>query len=184
MSKVSLDLQVEQELIAAIQAGDKDAFGTLYEHYHPHIRRFFAVKLTSADTISDLTSQVFEKALKGIDKFSWQGYSFSAWLYRIAHNALIDYYRKQSNQMLSMPEHLEVSDTAPEAHLVMQQEWENKMLQKLLKDLPEPEKQIIYMKFFDGYTNKVIAEKLEISETNVGTIVYRTVQKLRKEFTV
>jgi RNA polymerase sigma-70 factor (ECF subfamily) len=181
MSKISLDNNIERELVAKAQK-DPKGFSKLYEHYYPYIKRYFAAKLFTLDIIEDLTSTTFEKALKNIGSFSWQGYSFSAWLYKIAHNTLIDYFRKQGRQKQvgSWPEQMEIADVQDSLDDHVQLDWENKLLNDMLWELPKRDRQVIYMKFFDGYTNKLIAEKTGLSETNIGTIIHRAIERLRK----
>ncbi len=184
MSKISLPPKKEKELIAAAKS-DPAKFAPLYEHYQPHIRRFFAVKLMDAAVIDDLTAQVFEKALVNIEKFVWKGHPFSAWLYRIANNLLMDYYRQKSQQNFASLEQQLVD--VPEERVSLDSEirldWEKSTLQKFIDTLSSQHRQIIILKFYEGYTNRKIAKILGISESNVGTILYRIVKKLRQQFT-
>lgn len=182
MSKISLDPETERRLIKKTQR-DKKAFAPLYKHYYPYIKRFFAIRLTDFEVVEDLTSKVFEKALLGIDSFQWQGVSFSAWLYKIAKNTLVDFFREQERTKretsLSNIRPLKSFDKTPE-EILIEMDSENE-LHLLLDVLPKREREIIYMKFFEGYTNRAIARLTGLSETNVGTIVYRTVRKLREK---
>jgi RNA polymerase sigma-70 factor (ECF subfamily) len=179
MSKVSLEPTIERELVEKAQQ-DPDQFAPLFEHYYPHIRRFFSVKLTSADLIEDLTSITFEKAFKNINKFSWQGFSFSSWLYRIASNTLTDYYRQDKSGKRVQIDDLQIASDAKGPEEELEEESTQKVIQDLLKSLPERERSIIYMKFFDGFTNKAIADKSGLSPTNVGTIVHRALAKMQE----
>jgi len=184
MSRISMDLKDEKRLIN-LSRRDKKHFGPLYKHYVRHIMTFFSTRLRNKELCEELTSQTFEKALKGLDNFQWQGVSFSAWLYRIAHNTLVDYYRKNNkrNKTINMAENIDLEDknslsVVEEVEIAFEQEY----LKKLLEELSGREKEIIYMKFYDGYTNRIIAELMSLSETNVGTIVYRAIRKLRSMY--
>src|SRR5512145_1116864 len=97
MSVVSLDLETEKKLVTAAQA-DPQRFEQLYVHYQPPIQRFIMAKLANKEVSEDLTAQVFEKALKNIHTFEWQGNSFSSWLYQIAKRVIIDYLRQQKRR--------------------------------------------------------------------------------------
>lgn len=182
MSKISLDKNYEEELIKKSKK-DKNAFAPLYEHYHKYILAFIKTKVSPYETAEDLTSAVFQKALEGIETFKWQGISFSSWLYRIARNTVIDFYRasNKSKNDTSL-ENVEIMshEKSPE-DTAIDQDFEDQ-LKEVLAELPEKERNIIYMKFFEGYTNKTIAKLTGISETNIGTIIYRTIGKLRKYF--
>lgn len=170
----------ERELVEQAKL-DPANFAGLYDHYYPHIRRFFSVKLNKKDLVDDLTSTTFEKAIKNIDKFKWQGYPFSAWLYRIASNTLTDYFRKAGrSKSIPMPDFIDAASETRSPEEETEIAFETSALEQVLGELKDRERKIIYMKFFDGYSNKVIAERLSISESNVGTIVHRGLQKLKQ----
>lgn len=181
MSKVSLPPEEEELLIKKSQRNRKE-FAPLFAHYQPLIKRYFQRHLSSEES-DELTAQVFAKALSGLDNFRWQGVSFSAWLYKIAHHTLVDFYRltnkeTSKNRDLEEARELPTPETNPEK-LSYEQETASE-IEQLLKELPAREKEIVYLKFFDGYTNKTIAKLAGLSETNVSTIVYRAVNRLRQ----
>jgi len=183
MSKVSMDLKTEKRLIRTAQKGGRrgrEAVAKIYQHYAPHLENFFRARLGSNPIVEDLVSETFKKALSGIDSFRWQSVSLSAWLYKISQNILIDYFRESSKR-----KSLHLEDIAPPktnepgpAAVYIQTERAS-LLHTLLDELPKRERTIVYLKFFEGQTNKAIAQKLTLSETNIGTIVHRTLAKLR-----
>ncbi|HEC72239.1 MAG TPA: sigma-70 family RNA polymerase sigma factor, partial [Thermoplasmatales archaeon] len=149
-----------------------------------HIQNFFSFRVSDFHTAEELASTTFEKALKSLDNFQWQGVSFSAWLYRIARNTLIDYYRKENRKgnTSSLDMVMEIPSDEDSPLDKVETMFAEEQLYEVLQQLPPKEKEIIYLKFFDGYTNKVIAEVTGLSETNVGTIIYRTIRKLREMY--
>ena len=181
MSKVSLDPKIEKDLIEKSKK-DPRAFGDLYSHYEKHIYRFVVLRVSSETVAEDITATIFRKALEGIENFRWQGVSFSSWLYRIARNSVIDYYRinsKRGNNTSISDIDLPSGEKGPE-EIAIEKEFEEQ-IQELLDTLNPRDRKIVYMKFFEGYTNKTIAELLEITETNVGTILHRSIGKLREK---
>ncbi|MBG7617521.1 MAG: sigma-70 family RNA polymerase sigma factor [Chloroflexi bacterium] len=88
----------EPELVCQAQAGDRGAFAVLYERYFDKIYRYTVLKVGDRSEAEDMTQQVFLKALKSISSFKWKEVPFSAWLYRIAHNQVVDYFRKKSRR--------------------------------------------------------------------------------------
>ena len=182
MSKISLDKDIERNLIRKVQKGDKESFTLIFQHYHPYIKAYFRARKIENQNCEDLSSVVFEKALKGIDNFRWQGLSLSSWLYKIARNVLIDYFRDSEKTKLTTYS-IEVVDNLPSAMDTPEEKAlkddTSFLLSRILSELPEREARIVYLKFFEGYTNKGISEILKLSETNVSTIVYRTVNKFR-----
>src|SRR5215218_5963143 len=82
------------ELVAKAQQGDQIAFATLYEAYRPLVYRFLRRRLDGSDeVVEDLTEDVFVKLYEKLDRYVERGLPFTAWLYRIAHNQLVDYLR-------------------------------------------------------------------------------------------
>ncbi len=184
MSKVSLDKNQEKKLIKATQK-NKEAFTPLYLNYKPHIISFFSYRVSDKQSAEELTSEVFEKALTGIDNYQWQGIPFSAWLFRIARNTLVDFYRRNEKNKKVSPindEEQPITDnkTPLEHNEVMASE---DLLYKVLQELPSREMNIIYMKFFDGYTNRLISKLTGLTETNIGTIIFRTLKRMREMYT-
>jgi len=151
-------------------------FEKLYAEYHPKILSFIKSKISSLEDAEDITSAVFEKAFKGIDNFRWQGVPISSWLYKIARNTLIDYYRKKKE--IFSGDKIESARQSPdmEQNIISELRFE-----QILQQLNTRERGIVYMKFFEGHPNKNIAKKLKITENNVAIIVHRIIKKLRNE---
>lgn len=182
MSKVSLPPEEEERLIKKSQKNRKE-FAPLFAHYQPLIKRYFQRHIRAEDS-DELTAQVFAKTLSGLDNFHWQGVSLSAWLYRIAHHTLIDFYRaenKEANKNMGLEEARELPTPHRDPEELSYERETASEIEQLLKELPAREKEIIYLKFFDGYTNKTIAKLTGLSETNVSTIVWRAVNRLREK---
>lgn len=182
MSDAKVSQNEDRELVLAAKA-DPQAFGKLYEKYHEQIRLFIRARLHGdQDTVLDLTATVFEKSLQNIGQYEERSLPFSAWLYRIAKNLIIDHFRKSSNRLnIPVGDNLDlfgIDETQVDAEV--EKKLLSQSLQKIIAELPEREQQIIKMKFFLGYTNRVIATELQMTETNVGTIIYRTLQRLKE----
>jgi len=150
-------------------------FEEIYKEFHPKILKFLKSKTSSKEDAEDLTSIVFEKALKGIDNFKWQGVPFSAWLYKIARNTLIDFYRRKKEVRSTN----EIIETKSHPVNIEQDAFSDLFFEQILYSLKPRERKIIYMKFFEGHTNKNIADKLNLTETNVATIIHRIIKNLK-----
>jgi len=179
---MDLDVSKERKIIEKSKR-HKSKFDPIYRKYKPKIERFFYNRVYDKNEIEDLTSKTFVKTLKGIDNFKWQGVGFSTWIYKIARNTLIDYYREHGKK--SNNKNVEdLSNILKNSQSLEERVYEidtSERLAKAIKNLDFRAKQIVYMKFYEGYTNKEISKKLAISETNVGTIVYRSVNKLKMD---
>lgn len=173
-----IDPKLEKHLVDEAKS-DISRFEKLYSLYSGKISKYFKYRVNDEFIADDLTSQTFEKALKSIKQFQWQGIPFSAWIYRIASNTLIDYYRKQSHNSNAPFDHNNLLDKSilPEAAAI-ELDYGNS-IKALIGKLSNRDQQIIIMKFYEGYTNKVIAKRTGLSETNVGTIINRALKKLR-----
>ena len=181
-----MGLKEEEKLIHAAQKvkrGPNLPFGKLYEAYHLKVKKYFLSRITDEQVAQDLSSKTFEKALSGLDSCRWQGVPFSAWLFRIARNTLFDYLRTIKGKTkvdLEKVAPLKLADHSSPFN-EFQKEEEEEWVASLLLKLKPAEREIIYLKFYEGLTNRAIAKVINISETNVGTILYRTLKKLRED---
>src|SRR6185436_639691 len=92
--KRGTDMQAVAELVSKAQQGDQMAFASIYEQYSPLVYRFLRRRLDGSDeVVEDLTEDVFVKVYEKLDRYVERGLPFTAWLYRIAHNHLVDYLR-------------------------------------------------------------------------------------------
>lgn len=182
-----MDLEREERLVRAAQkskGGPNLPFGELYKAYSPRIKGYFLSRLNDQTIADDLVSKTFEKALNGLDSFRWQGVPFSAWLFRIARNVFFDYLRSEkSSRKIRLDETAPTKSDLPTQFEELIESEEDSLLKKALTQIPTREQEIVYLKFYEGLTNREIARIKGISETNVGTIIYRTIQKLREKLT-
>lgn len=164
-----------------ISAGE--IFAELYEQYLPKVFRYIQYRVNSMQLAEDLTSTTFEKALVNFSRYSSDKAKFSTWIFSIARNVVIDYYRvSQRKQTAPLEEAGEVpsKDLSPEEKLFQGEELAR--LQGYLAQLQQDEQEIIRLKFGAELNNRQIAKMLGLSESNVGTRLYRAVRKLRDSF--
>ena len=129
-------MQDEESLVRRAQQRDEDAFTQLYEVYFDRIYRYVAIKIGNKADAEDMTQQVFLNALQSISSFKWRGISFSAWLFRIAHNQVVDYLRKKTKQATALlEESLVNSDSNPQ--LVAEHKLDIEQLVSATKQLTE-----------------------------------------------
>ena len=165
---------------------DRELFAELYEEYMPKVYRHIYYKVNNTHVAEDLTSTVFEKALTNFGRFASDKASFSTWIFSIARNVVIDHYRVQGRrQAVSLDEATEATqiasgDLSPEEEVMRSEERQR--LQVCLAKLSREEQEIISLKFGAELNNRQIAKTLGLSESNVGTRLYRAVRKLRDSF--
>jgi len=161
----------------------RQTFAELYEEYLPKVYRYINYRINDTQITEDLTSTVFEKALTNFGKYSKDKASFSTWIFSISRNVVIDYYRAHGRrQIVSLDEETDIvsKDPSPEEELMKKEEREK--LQVYLIELPQDEQEIIRLKFAAELNNRQIAKMLGLSESNVGTKLYRSIRKLRDVF--
>ncbi len=187
MKRTALTPEHEEWLIEAAKA-DLEAFvqpacrqTRLYRAYLPRVYRYFFFRVSDHPTAEDLTSAVFEKVLTELESYQPERGPFGAWLFAIVRHAWADEHRRlrARGEPISLEETEEVpSDQRGRDELFLRQEWRRR-LDAAIATLPPREQEIIALKFGNGLTNREIAPILGLSETNVGTIVYRAVRKIR-----
>ena len=101
-------------LVELARAGDKDAFGLLYDHYHVSVYRFLFYRTRSQALAEDLTSETFFRALRSMNNFRWQGKDFGAWLMTIARNLATDHFKAGRTRLELTTEDMSPHDDATE----------------------------------------------------------------------
>ena len=169
----------EQKLIKDCLRGDLEKFGELYEIYIDKIYRFIYFKTHHKETAEDLVSQTFFKALQGIKDFDSGTGKFSSWLYRIAKNCVIDYYRTRKSEV----DIYDIWDLAGKQDIKRDSEIKDKLEQvkKYLKNMSGEQRDIILMRTWGDMPYKEIAEAIGKNEDNCKMIFSRAINKLRKE---
>lgn len=174
------ELEKEKKLIEAAQQ-DPDNFVALYDKYVDQIYRYVYRRAgNDKDVTHDLVSQTFLDALSHIGKFTWQGYPFSSWLYKIAHNNVIKWYRKAGrSRYVPIEEARTVSDQTQNQKEKLESVMAKEQIEKLLDQLEEEEQEILRLKFFEEISNVEIANIMDLSISNVGVKVFRALKKAK-----
>ena len=175
------ELKDEESLILKSQA-DPEAFRPLYEKYFKRIFLFVHHRVGDKAMTADITSQVFLKALVNINKFSFRGLPFSAWLFRIALNECNDFFRKSSRYRHVTMEEGMIDHLYEELTNETRLEDLRQQLPSILQKLSVNELQIIELRFFEQRPFKEVGDILGISETYAKVRVYRILEKMKKLF--
>lgn len=156
-----------------VSEADWDA---LFQKELPRIYNYFLYRLNERTAAEDLASATFVRAWRNRDLYRDDLASFSTWLFTIAHRVAVDYFRKHKPQIVSLDDEL-MGENNPETHY--QERLEKLQLANAIAALPEREQEIISLKYGAELNNKQIAALLNIGESNVSTILHRTVKQLR-----
>ena len=173
-------MKEEDKLIYKAKEGEAQAFGKLYDQYMPAIYRFifFRVGGRKSDA-EDLSHQVFLSAWQNIKRYEFQGFPFSSWLYRIAHNAIIDYYRTSKSHLAieNIPEEISAENSDIEEKL--DRDLKLKLVKSALTELEPDQQNVGLMKFVNDLSNKEIATALDKSEGAIRVIQHRALKQLK-----
>ncbi len=172
----------ERGWVDRARRGDTNAIGWLYDHYYDRIYRYVLFKVGSVDEAEDLTGQVFLRMVESIRGFEWQGSSFASWLYRIAHNQVVDFLRRRTRRPQVDIDPLAsvlIADTGDPQVAAEAAELRGQ-LRGALDRLTELQSQVIALKFGGGLSNAEVAHILGRTEGAVKALQYSALQNLAR----
>lgn len=156
----------------------------IYTTQLPRIYNFFLYKVGDPALAQDLTAETFERAWNVRYRYRSVRASPVTWLFGFAQNVLKEHFRqrrKDEQWVVPIADDQEQS-AGVDIEQSFQQKEDKKRLQKLLKELPEREHDLITLKYGAGMNNREIAQIMGLSESNVGTVLYRVVKQLRQQW--
>jgi RNA polymerase sigma-70 factor (ECF subfamily) len=152
----------------------------LYREQLPKIYNFFRYRVGEGPIAEDLTAMTFEKAWSARHRYRRDQAAFSTWLFTIARNVATDHFRHQ-REFMSLEEVAENSDPqTPEDAILRNLDFQR--LTMLLAKMPDRERELLSLKYAADLNNRTIALITGLSESNVGTILYRTIRSLRAQW--
>lgn len=167
----------EARLVARAVEGDAEAFGDLYEIHLDAIYRYVYYRTSNHQDAEDLTETVFLKAWRAIGRYQVDSSPFRAWLYRIAHNAVVDHYRAyQETEPLAL--HPTLSDDGGHVEQQIQRrEWTDR-LNQVIGRLSPLHQDVLVLRFINGLSHAEVAEILERSAGSVRVLQHRALKEL------
>lgn len=171
--------EAEAELVQRARTGDSEAFGRLYERSLDRVYRYIYFRVSDDDTAEDLTSKVFLKAWENLPRFKAGSSPFIAWLYTIAHNAVIDHYRTK-RQTAPLDDILSLPDSDPLPDEQYDSRSDAQALRESLKQLTGLQRDVVTMKLIDGMNTEEIAKRLHKSCGAIRALQMRGLQALAK----
>ena len=154
------------------------AFEALYRTSRDDVFAYVAGLLRDRSAAEDVTALAFERAYRKRSRFDARKGSRRAWLFGIARNAALDELRRRKRlaELTSDPEDLDATAPEQEAEAALRRAT----LREAIATLDPRERELVSLKFFAGLGNSEIAAVLGLSETNAGTKLHRTIEKLRR----
>jgi RNA polymerase sigma-70 factor (ECF subfamily) len=167
----------EHVLIRQAKAGEADAVAELYRVHSPTVFRYVYFRVQNRATAEDLTGDVFLKALDGLSRYADRGLPFAAWLLRIAHDRVVDYYRRASvRQTESLPEALpDGSKTTEDAAM---RRVERQYLYDAMQSLTDEQKMVVQLRFIEGFRLEETAQIMNKSTGAIKAMQHRALGQL------
>ena len=175
-------MQNEESLVRRAQQHDQEALAQLYEEHFDKIYRYVTLRIGNEMEAEDVTQQVFVNTLQSISSFKWRGISFSAWLFRIAHNQAVDYLRKKKRAAIPLDESLADSDSNPQ--LIAEDKQDIEQLLQATKKLTEAQREVISLRFTSGLPIAEVAKVMGKSQGAVKALQHSAIVALRKALSV
>jgi RNA polymerase sigma-70 factor, ECF subfamily len=173
----------DAELVRRAQKGDASSFGALYERYFDKVYSYLSFKLGSPTDAEDVAEQVFLKALESLGGYKWTGVPFQAWLFRIAHNMMVDTLRRRSRRPSDPIEYaagLSDERRSADPDAMLSDKLTREGLLEAVECLTELQKQVISLKFAGGLPNAEVARLMGKSEGAVKALQHAALASLNR----
>lgn len=179
-----IDEQVLVDLLSrAQQSSDPDAFDGIYTLYSDRVFRYLVARLNNADTAEEVTSQVFLRLLEKIKLYTIAPKDnvaiFSAWLYRMSYNKMVDFLRKQKRSTNIELEKLEQFPDTVRYTESVEFRFDFDLLLQKLQLLNEQQRQVIMLRFIEGLNIAETAQVMQKSEGAIKALQHRSLENLR-----
>ena len=174
----------EIRLIRRTQQGDTEAFSPLVAKYHPRVHAHINGRVRNLEVAKDLTQETWLKAYRGIKNFRFEA-AFSSWLYRIAENVCLDYFRRQPDNiepLHAISEH-RTGETHPcPSQEILRQELRSHLL-KAIAELPPMRQAVFLLYYHENLSIKAIAMQIGRSEGTIKTHLRQARLQLQESLT-
>ena len=174
-----LENRNEGALIQLSVEGEAEAFEVLYRRHMDVIYRYLFFRVGGETQAEDLTEDVFLKAWEALPKFKVGQQPLIHWLYRIAHNLLIDHFRKRTPLPLSDQLITSLVDSTETPEGVVNRHEEMELITRAVRRLAALEQQVILLRFVEGLSHRKIGNIIGKSAAASRVIQYRALKTLR-----
>lgn len=174
----------EESLVRRAQQQDTEAFAQIYEAYFDRIYRYIALRIRNEMEAEDMTQQVFMKMLHSISSYKQQGVPFSSWIYRIAHNQVVDFVRQQNKKATVDIDGLPLPETGDDPQHMIEQQIDIEDLKKATKLLTQSQQEVLSLRFSGELSIAECAKIMGKSEGAIKALQHSAVQALKKALAV
>src|SRR2546422_7593670 len=178
---VADDAAAEEQVVARARRFDEAALAEIYSTYHPKIYNYGLVHLGNVQAAEDLASEVMLKILESIDRYSFRGIAFSAWVFRIARNRLIDLQRRRNRRReIDLPSSI-AGDNLTQR--LAERDIDRGQILAALSRLTEEQRQVMVLRFLQGFDNASVSRIIGRSQSAVKSLQHRALNSMRKMMT-
>jgi RNA polymerase sigma-70 factor (ECF subfamily) len=157
-----------------------DAAGKLYDRHNEPIFRYIWSRVYDKQTAEDLTGEVFTRVVAALPDYRFRGVPFRAWLFRIAHNLIIDHYRKDQARVSVPLEHAEpLLAEGNDPDIVLEQQLTTEQIRRALETLDPSQREVLVLRFLAGLSLQDVALTLDRTVPSVKSLQYRGLIALR-----
>jgi RNA polymerase sigma-70 factor (ECF subfamily) len=170
--------QSDATLITRARDGDAEAFGCLYRRYVDPIYRYLLARLGESKEAEDLTEDVFFRAFQALGTYRERGWPFSAFLYQVAKNVLIDHYRSQKPETWpAIPAPALESLRPLDEHVIRDEQIQD--LRKAMEEIPLNYREVIILRIILAMPTSVVANWMNLTEGATRVLLHRALASLR-----
>lgn len=178
-----LDRGEIDNLVRQAKAGIPEAYGRLYDLLVKRIYNYIYLRVRNQSEAEDLTEEVFLKALEALAGYELTEAPFTSWLFRIAHNLVIDFYRKTSRFSLGpVEEASEIPSSQKDLDELTADKIERERLLVAISKLSDEQREVIVLKFIEGFSNLEIGRIMDKTEGAIKSLQHRALLSLRRIF--
>jgi len=170
---------VEEQIVQRAINGDREAFTYIYDLHFDKIYRYIYVKVRSQSEAEDLTQDVFIKAYEGLKNYKWRDLPITAWLFKIAHNRVIDHIRKSVKEKRADLNEADAISGGDPVYMT-EQNFEIYELKGALEKLPDAQREVATLRFISELSIAEVALTLGKSEGTVKALQFNAIGSLRK----
>jgi len=165
-------------LLERVQQWDETALAEVYDTYAPAIYRYACRHLGNSDSAQEIVADTFHRFLVALKQGAGPQQELSAWLYRVAHNLIADYYRRESIRgAVEIDENM--PSRAPQTEAAALQREEITRIRQAFQHLPSLQQQVINLRFGEGLSLEEVAQVTEKTVGAVKALQHRAIEALR-----
>lgn len=174
----------EQSLLKRARQYDEAALGELYDHYAPRIYAYIYGQVGDPHLAEDLVGDVFVRVVQAIRSEHFWHTSFSAWLHRIAHNIVVDHYRRRAPVFSEYMDEISTAGKESDPRDAAEVAHDYERLRRAIRCLTQAQQEVLLLRFGQGLTARETAQILRKTTGSVKAMQHRAVVALRRRLAV